>query len=201
MYLVVVPCWSHSFLMTSFTPISTPILPFAKPEAPPPPVVVLLDATELHVHPPALLLAFEDLRPGSFKKSPKRTARQRVHFHPYNPKEVNAVPSSGRQPTPSLPCTNPHQVSALPPISPPADSPATDGLADTSPLSSLASSPSPRSSPVPDESRRFSLGIVSAKVRIERPKGAARKNLQDQVKWDSAFMASVKVPSVSLYST
>lgn len=173
--------------MASFTPIFISISPFAKPQAPPQPVVVLLDATELHIRPPAPLLAFEDLRPDSFKKSPNHPAVRKVKFHPYNRKEANIVPSSARQPTPQP--TTSHQISAPPPAS--ADSPATDDLADMSPLSSPASSP--RSSPVPNEFRHVSLGVVSTKIKIERPKGAARKNLQDQVKWDPAFMADIKV--------
>lgn len=181
--------YSSPVLMAIFTPISTPISPFAKPEAPPPPVIVLLDATELHfhIHSPTSLLAFEDLRPSSFKISPNRTPAQRARFHPYNCQEDNVSLSPGRQPTPR---PTPRTTSQ-PPVSPPTDSSAMYELADTSPLSSPASSL--RSTPVPDEIRHVSFGVVSTKIKIERPKGAARKNLQTQVKWDTAFMADVKV--------
>lgn len=169
---------SPHLLMTSSTPISS----FAKPVAPPPPVVVVLDATELYTHPPTSLLAFEDLKPSSFKKSPIRATTKRARFHPYNPEEAR-VPPLHRQPTPrpTPPRTTSQQVSG-------GDAPAID--ADISPLTSPASSP--RSSPIPDDSRP-SFGVVSTKLTIKRPKGAARKNLQEQVKWDPAFMAEVKV--------
>jgi hypothetical protein len=130
----------------------------------------------LHIRLPVSLLAFEDLRSNSFKESPNHPAVRRARFHPYNRKEAKIVPSSDLAS---------------------AGSPATDDLEDMSPLTSPASSP--RSSPVPDEPRHVSLGIVSTKIKIERPKGAARKNLQDQVKWDPAFMADIKVLHSALF--
>lgn len=173
---------------------STPISPFATPEVAPPPVVVLLDSTELHIKPPPSLLAFEDLPPASFNTMPACPTTARVRFHPYSCKETSVVSSSGRQPTSQS--TPPH---ATPPLSeqPPVLSSLADSaaayLANTSPLSSPASSPRSSPAPRPDRSQHTFLGVVSTKIKIERPKGAARKNLRDQVKWDQAFLTSVKV--------
>lgn len=170
---------------------STPIFPFAKPDVPPPPVVVLLDATELHMKPSTSLLAFEDLRPASFKKSTDRAAAQRIRFHPYNRRETNTPPSSERRLSPQPTShTTPH-LASVPPSTSPRDLPGTEDPLNMSPLSSPGSSP--RSSPTPDTSQHVSFCATSTKIKIERPKGAARKNLQEQVKWDPAFLADVKV--------
>lgn len=167
---------------------SMPIFPFAKPDAPPPPVIVLLDATELHVKPPTSLLAFEDLHPTSFKKTNHAAARG-VRFHPYNHRETTIDPSDRHlSPRPTHPATL--HPPALPPTSP-GDLPSAEDPLDMSPLSSPESSP--RSSPVPHSSQPLSFCATSTKIKIEQPKGAARKNLQEQVKWDPAFLADVKV--------
>ncbi|KAF9457839.1 hypothetical protein BDZ94DRAFT_1313845 [Collybia nuda] len=156
------------------------MFPFAKPDAPPPPVVVLLNATELFTKPLASLLAFEDLRPESFKSLVARTPVQRTRFHPYSHREMTAT----------LPPEQPTQQPA-PSIPPSAgDPPSVQDPLDTSPLSSPE--PSPRPSPEPRGSCGIPLGVVSTKIKIEQPKGAGHKNLQDQVRWDPAFLTNVK---------
>lgn len=175
---------------------STPIFPFAKPDAPPPPVIVLLDATELHVNPPTSLLAFEDLRPASFKKVTDHAAARRLRFHPYNHRETTIDPSDRHlSPRPTHPATL-HPPASLPSTSP-GDLPSVEDPLDMSPLSSPESSP--RSSPVPDSSQPVSFCATSTKIKIERPKGAARRNLLEQVKWDPAFLAEVRVAHFVLY--
>lgn len=168
---------------------SVPIPPFARPAAPPPPVVVLLDATDLYIEPASSILVFEDLHPGiSLDVFPNHPTAPSARYHPYNRQRAGCTPPPARRSIhlPALREVTPHLASCR-------NTPAPAHRADTSPLSSPT--PSPRSSlPLStSEHRHISFAPVLTKIKIERPKGAGRKNLQSQVKWESMFLNNVKV--------
>lgn len=188
---------------------SIPISPFAQPSAPPPPVIVLLDATELYFEPVVSLLAFEDLQPDisldaspglpiipsvriSLDTLPDPMITPSTRYHPYGGRRAGHAPPSPRFPSHSATTTR----DVTPQLVPRGNSPVPAGRAFTSPLSSPT--PSPRLSPPPSD-RHVSFAPVSTKIKIQRPKGAGRKNLQSQVKWEEAFLTNVKVHFSSSY--
>lgn len=148
------------------------------PCAPPPPVYVLLDATDLYAVPPVSLLAFEDLDPSrsaasrsAASRSARQTSRKATRCHPYK----DRPPSSGRQPTPEA---------AASPSGPSIDHPGVSAdLFSNSPLSSPESSPEPRSL----------VRQVAKKIKIQRPKQAGRVNLEELLKWPKELFGATKV--------
>ncbi|RDB18779.1 hypothetical protein Hypma_014540 [Hypsizygus marmoreus] len=149
--------------------------PFAQPSTPPSPVVVLLDATELYFAPAASILAFEDLEPGPSVDVPADHSQFKcTRFHPYR-REAKSASS-----------TSVSACSATPCLSKSGDF----NRADSSPLSSCASLPRASPSPPSNEPRRPTT--VTEKIKIERPTGAGRKNLQSQVQWEKTLLSDMK---------
>ncbi|RDB28136.1 hypothetical protein Hypma_001402 [Hypsizygus marmoreus] len=149
--------------------------PFAQPGAPPPPVVIFLDFTDLYFPPAVSLLAFEDL-PSDFSVDAAADRSRSTHsrFHPYR-REASSASSAS------------HSASKDAPRQTTNDD---FHRADSSPLSSPASSP--RSSPPAPSNKHRRPTIVSERIKIERPTGAGRRNLQSQVHWEKTLLSDMK---------
>lgn len=147
--------------------------PFALPSAPPPPIVVLLDETELRIPPQPSLLAFEDLCL-SLPQNPAPTVR----FHPYREAATPHPPPAGRGSSPAS--DQGSELSAL-----------------TSPPASNRSSPAPQA----DETRGAAnpTPAASNKIRIKRPKSASRINLFNALGWSEVMFNVIRAsPSCKL---
>ncbi|RDB21240.1 hypothetical protein Hypma_011327 [Hypsizygus marmoreus] len=149
--------------------------PFTQPSMLPSPVVVLLDATELYFAPATSILAFENWEPGPSVDVPAdRSQSNHTRFHPYR-REAKSTSSTSHS-----------TCSATPRLSKNSDF----NCADSSPLSSCASSPHTSPSPPSNEPRRPTT--VTEKIKIEWPTGAGQKNLQSQVQWEKTLLSAMK---------
>jgi hypothetical protein len=185
-------------------PTAIHISPFAKPQPPPRPVIVLLCATDLVVSRCAEpLLAHQELHPSRSSDVSLHPCTPRSRFHPYRrPEATSRTPSAPlgnppRSPHP-LPRFPSSQACNIHPSSTRAPTPHPDSSStDSSPLSSPASSPRSlideeiNSLPLTNDS--LTPLAVSTKIKIERPKGAGRKNLLELVNWTEDFLEAVKV--------
>lgn len=174
------------------------IPPFAQPDVPPLPVVILLDFTELIKKPLTSLLADEDLD-ASVVGFPNCPPVAGVRYHPYTRNEAGrAASAGGRFPRSESMLDSSVSDSSTPQSGSLVNMSTAFTRADSSPLSSPSPSLSlsPSSSPPPSLRRSpppFLGGVRATKIKIERPKGASRSNLMDQVKWDVAMMNNLKV--------
>lgn len=168
---------------------STPIPPFAKPTPPLRPVLVLLSATDLPSSLLNTLLAHEDIETGRSLLPQERPPLLGTHRHRWMAPTLMMTPYS-------LPMSPPHSPTYM----------------------SIASTP--RSSTTPEPSHNANQAVagssecaittchatlpwqaITFKHKIERPKGAGRKNLLDLVHWEESFLNDMKVNcSMSLLS-
>jgi hypothetical protein len=164
--------------------------PFATPLPPPPPIAVLLQATDLPIHSYPPLLSAQDLP----IKGPRFAGNTPTHSclpSEFAPAPRNSWPAPFVSDEPTVHIYPPWRATPrhkrLPSDGPP------------SPLSSFPScSPSP--SPPPCRSPRHSLSAAgpsqlpqTMKVRIRRPKGAGRSKITDMIDWNSSLLKAIQV--------